>query len=64
MKNTPTPARVRRALKSLDLTQAEAARRIGKSEAMVSMVLRGKAKCRPILLALDKLILRASTCQP
>ena len=64
MKNTPTPARVRRALKSLDLTQAEAARRIGKSEAMVSMVLRGKAKSRPILLALDKLILRASTCQP
>lgn len=48
----PTPARVKRALRRARLTQARGAALIGKSTAMVSMVLNKKAKSAPVLRAL------------
>lgn len=51
-----SPAKVKHGLRKVRLSQAEGARRIGKSEAMVSMVLNKKAKSQPILDALGKLI--------
>ncbi len=51
-----TPSEIKRELRRLNITQSEGAEAIGKSEAMVSMALRRKAKSRPVLEALRRLI--------
>ena len=51
-----TPSQVKRELRRLKMTQREVAQLIHKSEAMVSMVLNRKARSRPILDALGKII--------
>jgi transcriptional regulator with XRE-family HTH domain len=53
-----TVSGVKRGLRALGLTQSEAAERIGKSPAMVSMVLAKKAKSDPLLKMLAALIQR------
>ena len=51
-----TPAGVKRGLKRIGYTQLAAARAIGQSPALVSMVLRGKVKSQRCLDKLDGLI--------
>lgn len=50
-------ARLRRALQHLRIRQAQAAKRIGKSEPLVSLVLRAELLSEPCLLLLEKLVL-------
>lgn len=51
-----TARQIKRHLKRLGISQQRAARQIGKSPAIVSMVLNGRAKSAPVLRALSKLI--------
>jgi predicted transcriptional regulator len=53
---TATPARVTRGLRQIRYTQLAAARAIGQSPALVSMVLRGKVKSQRCLDKLAQLI--------
>ena len=54
----PTPGAVKRELIRLKISQREAARLIGLSPAMVSMVLNRRAESSPCLRALARLIQR------
>ncbi len=51
-----TPSQIKRNLRRLGISQNDAAAAIGKSAAMVSMVLNRQAKSRPILDALAELL--------
>jgi len=52
----PTPTAILRGLRAIEMTQAQAATLTGRSRAMVSLVLHGKAKSRPLLNDFAELI--------
>jgi hypothetical protein len=59
-----TPGHIKRRLRALRVTQSQAALAIGKSPAMVSMVLNRKAKSQPILDQLGAFIVRKGARRP